>query len=35
MFLIMEQKARFKNFRNIGYQYQLSVHEWLMYQYRP
>jgi len=31
----MKQKTRFKNFGNIGYQYRLLVHEWLMYQYRP
>jgi len=30
----MNQKTRFKNFGNIGYRYQLSVHEWLKYQYQ-
>jgi len=24
----MKQKTRFKNFGNIGYRYQLLVHEW-------
>jgi len=30
-----EAKTRFKNFRNISCWYQLSVHEWLIYRYRP
>jgi len=32
---VKKQKTRFKNFGNIGYRYRLSVHGWLMYQYRP
>jgi len=24
----MKQKTRFKNFGNVGYQHQISVHEW-------
>jgi len=31
----MKQKKRFKNFGNISYRYQLPVHKWLIYQYRP
>jgi len=33
----MKPKTRFKFFRNIGYRYWLSVHNWLIYrhQYRP
>jgi len=27
----MKQKTRIKKFGNIGYQYPLPVHEWLMY----
>jgi len=30
----MKQKTGFKNFANIGHRYQLSVHEWLIYQCR-
>jgi len=30
----MKQKSRFKSFGNTGYQYQLSVHAWLIYWYR-
>jgi len=35
LFMIMRQKTRFKNFRNIGYWYQLLVHEWAIYRYQP
>jgi len=31
----MKQKTKLKTFGNIGYQYQLLVHEWLIYWYRP
>jgi len=31
----MKQKTRFTNFRNIGYQHRLSIHEWPIYWYRP
>jgi len=30
----MKQKTRFKNFGNVVYRYQLSVHEWAMYWYQ-
>jgi len=35
MFLTIDQKTRFEIFGNIGYQCQLSVHECLIYWYRP
>jgi len=31
----MKQKSRFENFRNIGYQYRLSVHAQPIYRHRP
>jgi len=30
----MNQKTRFKIFGNIGYRFQLLVHEWLIYWYQ-